>query len=450
MKKIICFILILSLTLSIATPIVSADTTLQQAVTNIKATITRLTDLIVNGIPHWAKPYIDKLTEIGIIAGYPDGTFRPNNNVEVDAYIKMVVCGLGNKLDNGKDYWASPYIEKAIELKLIDTNEFNTYRRIITREEAAKVIVNALATKEQLPSEEEINKYITKVPDYLKIADKYKKHVLYAYAIGMITGDSKGNFNPKNNLTRAEAATIIMKLLDKSLRKPISLEAISIILPELLESDEEVWGRKDIYDFTSYGYYTIKDGNILFQEPPTLNDYELNTDLNPDIREQVYKATKVLMDDSHYVDTKYANFGKTKAFVSVAKSSVYASNFNYLFEFMFYEKETYNAKRDWNDNNFSEKIYLTLDLGRLWRDFDKNSWSTSFYETKLKHTLMAIFGESEGQQIYDYVYGIYIDKRKNPDKYLNKNFTKSFTTVKIDFPNDDSSMLYFLFSKVGD
>lgn len=437
MKKVIC--LILALMLSVNFIGAYADDTTGN-----------LSDIVVNGKQHWAYDTIMKAANTNIIVGYPDGTFRPNNNVEVDAYIKMVICALGNNFENGMDYWASPFIEKAIELKLLDSNEFNTYRRSITREEAAMIIVQALATTEELPSEEQINKYKAMVPDYIQISDKYKQHVLYAYATGMITGDTKGNFNPKDNLTRAEAATVIMRLLDESLRKPITLEDETIALPELLKTDEEVWGRKDIYDITSYGYYTIKDGKILFQEPPVLTDYELNNRLNPDIREQVYKATKVLMDDNHYVDTKYANFNKTRAFVSFAKSSGYASNNYYLFQYIFYEKEYANIREGWMNNEFSEKSFLTLNLYRLWWDFDKNSWSTPFYETKLKCSLIAIFGEIEGQQIYDYIYGMYIDKRKNPEKYENKNFTKTFTKVKVDFPNDDSSTLHFYFSKVGE
>jgi hypothetical protein len=434
----------ISLILTIAilitlSPVASADTILAP------------NDLIVNGEAHWAKPYIDRLIEKEIIVGYPDGTFKPNNNVEVDAYIKMVICALGNNFENGKDNWASPFINKAIELKLIDNNEFNTYRRSITREEAAKIIIQALATTEKLPSVEQINKYISRVPDYTKITDKYKHHALYAYATGMITGDPKSNFNPKDNLTRAEAATVIMRLLDKSIRKPIPAEDIvDGILPEPLKSDEEVWGRAGITERTSYGLYTLKDGKILFQEPPTLIDYELDNKLNPNIREQVYKATKVLMDDKHYVETRYANNDKTRAFVGFSRSSAFASNDSYLFSYMFFEKETYNARADWNNKNFSDNIYLTLDLYSLWTEFDKNSWSTPFYETKLNRSLKAIFGELEGQQIYNYVYGMYLDKRNNPEKYVNKNFTKAFTTVKIDFPNDNSSTLYFLFSKVGD
>ena len=38
-----------------------------------------------NGLPdvkgHWAQATIRELVDEGIIAGYPDGTFKPNNNI---------------------------------------------------------------------------------------------------------------------------------------------------------------------------------------------------------------------------------------------------------------------------------------------------------------------------------------------------------------------------------
>jgi hypothetical protein len=435
MKRIIC--LILTLMLSVSFIGAYADTT-----------TAKLNDLIINEKPHWAYDTIIRAASGNIIVGYPDGTFRPNNNVEVDAYIKMVICALGNSFDNGKDYWASPFIEKAVNLKLINDNEFNTYRRAITREEAAKIIVQALSTIEQLPSEEQIDKYISKIPDYKNIGDEYKKFVLSAYATGMITGDTKGTFSPKYYLSRAEAAVIIMRILDKSLRKPILTDGV--ILPELLQSDAAVWGREDIYNLTLAGAYIVKDGKIYFNDPPAYENYELDSKLNSDISNQIYRATKTLIDDDHYVYLEYVNSDPKRVLLRYSKSSAYAFNNNSFFNYIFFEKTYNNVRASWNNSNFSEKSYITLNIDRLWWEADISSWSTPYYETKLKHSLMAIFGEIEGKQIYEYIYSMYIDKRNNPSKYVNKCITKKFETIQIDFANDDGSRLNFYFSKVGD
>ena len=41
-----------------------------------------------------------------IFSGYPDGTFRPNEPLTVDMFIKLIVTALGEKPDVGGDYWA--------------------------------------------------------------------------------------------------------------------------------------------------------------------------------------------------------------------------------------------------------------------------------------------------------------------------------------------------------
>lgn len=44
---------------------------------------------------HWANGYINLARENGIINGFEDSTFRPNDNVTIAQAIKMLVCTLG-------------------------------------------------------------------------------------------------------------------------------------------------------------------------------------------------------------------------------------------------------------------------------------------------------------------------------------------------------------------
>ena len=45
---------------------------------------------------HWANGYIAAMKTAGIINGYPDGTFRPENNISYAEFIKMTVEAIGN------------------------------------------------------------------------------------------------------------------------------------------------------------------------------------------------------------------------------------------------------------------------------------------------------------------------------------------------------------------
>lgn len=75
---------------------------------------------------HWARPFIVPLAEKDIIAGYPDGTFRPNKPVNRDEFAALVRQAFDQKatrkIASGSVYkdvpaknWAAPAIEEAYE-----------------------------------------------------------------------------------------------------------------------------------------------------------------------------------------------------------------------------------------------------------------------------------------------------------------------------------------------
>jgi hypothetical protein len=415
-----------------------------------------LSDLNLKGTAHWAKAHINQLVDRGIIAGYPDGTFKPDNTVETDAFIKMVVCALGYSFENGLDYWALPYINKAKDLKLIDGTEFNTYRRAITREEAAKVIVNALATLEELPKDEQINKYITKVPDYSKIGTSYKKVALHAYATGLITGDPKGAFNPKNNLSRAEAATVIMRLLDASLRKPINIdEQLSNTLPELLKSDEEVWGRENIRDFTSLEEYDLKDGKLYYKNEPDWKNVLPKEILNPDINRQIHDVIKVLMDDEVYVRSFYRPGDeqlKSQTSVLLSKDSGYAYNGVAFFAYGFADEKPYRLSDSFPNKALSNNATIQLEINNLWWYYNEDGseynpiqkgWSVPYYAEKLKKSCMALFGSDIGNKVYKYVHGIYMDERLMMNSQNQHFRTEIIDNIQIDYYNNGAELHFY-------
>ncbi|PKM53827.1 MAG: hypothetical protein CVV00_10815, partial [Firmicutes bacterium HGW-Firmicutes-5] len=49
-----------------------------------------------------------------ILKGYPDGTFKPANPLQVDQFIKCLVVAAGhNILQDEEGYWAKNHIDKA-------------------------------------------------------------------------------------------------------------------------------------------------------------------------------------------------------------------------------------------------------------------------------------------------------------------------------------------------
>lgn len=173
---------------------------------------------------HWSRREVGMLSCIEIISGY-NGMFRPDDPVQVDQFIKMTVRSMGFAPGENTKYWAQNYIDTALEQKLITKNEFSDYKRPITREEAARIIVKATLLKEAFPYNDPYNNpdnlVRSKIKDYSKIKDENKQFVLQSYEIGLIRG-SDGRFRPADTLTRAEAATIMIRYLDDASRVPFT------------------------------------------------------------------------------------------------------------------------------------------------------------------------------------------------------------------------------------
>lgn len=69
---------------------------------------------------NWAIPNINTAYDKGIINGYEDGTFRPNDNVAYEEAVKMIVCTLGyTNIDTSGAPWYGQYIAQANKLGIL-------------------------------------------------------------------------------------------------------------------------------------------------------------------------------------------------------------------------------------------------------------------------------------------------------------------------------------------
>jgi len=69
---------------------------------------------------HWSNPYVAYATSLGIIAGYPDGTFRPDKTVSYDEAATMLVAALGYTPESLTGTWPANYVTKAKTLGILD------------------------------------------------------------------------------------------------------------------------------------------------------------------------------------------------------------------------------------------------------------------------------------------------------------------------------------------
>ncbi|HBY21005.1 MAG: hypothetical protein A2Y24_07390 [Clostridiales bacterium GWE2_32_10] len=165
----------------------------------------------------WYKSNVEQLVGSGIVNGYEDGTFKPNTTITKAQFVKMVITSIGYKdLQLGKDYWASAYIKKAMQLGILSPREINVaeYESPIIRADMAIIITRAL----QEEYSENLQDYAILLKDYDSIKELYKTYILKAYSKGILGGYEDGEFKPSNSLTRAEASVVIIRMIDESKR----------------------------------------------------------------------------------------------------------------------------------------------------------------------------------------------------------------------------------------
>ncbi len=97
---------------------------------------------------HWARNYIQTAYNLGIIAGFGDGIFGPDEPVTYEQALKMVVCTLGyepfaQELESDTS-WASKYIREATSIGLTDHITDAVYTAGASRGVIAQIIYNAL------------------------------------------------------------------------------------------------------------------------------------------------------------------------------------------------------------------------------------------------------------------------------------------------------------------
>jgi len=166
---------------------------------------------------HWAEAGIKQAVSSGIVSGYPDGTFKPNATVTRSEFAVMLMNALkpqgeGAALtfaDTAKiGAWAQKAVAQAVQAGIIKGYEDGSFRpdAEITRPEMAAMIANALgqSTEENTP---------TGFADDKDIPAWAKGAVAAMKKLGIIEGKGTNEFAPGDQTTRAEAVTVLLKML---------------------------------------------------------------------------------------------------------------------------------------------------------------------------------------------------------------------------------------------
>ncbi len=172
----------------------------------------------------WAKDAVYELYNMGIVNGYNDGGYHPNDNI-TRAEFSKIICSAFNILtpaegerDNFADInpsdWYAPYIYAAKSANFINGYEDGCFKpnNNITREEAAAILGRTLESLEiNLPADRLNINFV----DETEISDFAVGYIDKLYMLALINGDDNNMFRPSVNLSRAETAQMIWNVLSR-------------------------------------------------------------------------------------------------------------------------------------------------------------------------------------------------------------------------------------------
>jgi sugar lactone lactonase YvrE len=208
----------------------------------------------------WAKAYILQLATLGIVSGYSDGTFKPDGNVTRAEFVTMLVKGLALEpqmtitFNDMKGNWAEAYVATAAAYGIASGVGNSTFSpdSNITREQMASMIMKAVQSQ--------FTDTLSKFKDGSDVSTWAKAAVEGAVASGFITGFPDGSIKPLDPLTRAQAATVIIKLLQyrsaQSAGGTLSLSQADAYT--LAQTGSDLSQQK--------GIYTLKAGELQFPD----------------------------------------------------------------------------------------------------------------------------------------------------------------------------------------
>lgn len=164
---------------------------------------------------HWANEYIQTLSEQKVINGYEDGTFRPEGTITRAEFLKLVMAASipsylsMEDANNEINHWAGTYLWVAESYDVVRKGDIdiNNIDEPITRIEMVMMISKADIIMKK--ARQQVGD--TTFQDIEGCSIEQVSMLRHAFNKGLVKGYEDGGFHPNDNMTRAEAATMIYR-----------------------------------------------------------------------------------------------------------------------------------------------------------------------------------------------------------------------------------------------
>lgn len=187
---------------------------------------------------HWANPYVEAMTQKGVVTGVGNGRFNPDGNLSTAEFAVMLTQAFCPEAvadpEEGGAWW-EPYLDAAWSAGyLIDTTAGFSYidgiwdvaytdgtwnedvvTEPMTRYDMAQAMYNTVVAEGMaLPTDEQREVAQAAIGDFASIPEDYESAVVAMYALGYLSGvNANGDFGGEGAMTRAQSCVVMSKLL---------------------------------------------------------------------------------------------------------------------------------------------------------------------------------------------------------------------------------------------
>lgn len=165
---------------------------------------------------HWAKSYIDEMSDRGFFTGYAQNTFKPDDMMSRAEFYSIInsMAGLEKTYtvtfsDVSTSDWFYQDVAKAIKAGyLTPTTGALNPNNPISRQEVMAIIGYMYKVKPKASA-------ISKFTDANLVREENKGYVGALVKLGVVNGGAGGMLYPNNAMTRAEVSKVLFTMVDK-------------------------------------------------------------------------------------------------------------------------------------------------------------------------------------------------------------------------------------------
>ena len=171
----------------------------------------------------WAYTEITEAVSKGITNGYTDGTFKPGNSVTNAHFAAFLARAFyaDEYTEGSKSPWYRVYTDVLEEHGILDSTAvssdfWSNINKPINRYDMAQMMYHILKDKNaKMPTNAEMAAARNAIGDWDDVPAEYRGGVSLCYAMGVLNGQSDGNFGGKNLMNRGQACVVVYRLTQK-------------------------------------------------------------------------------------------------------------------------------------------------------------------------------------------------------------------------------------------